>query len=298
MVTDNEEAKVIYERLDAAFRETVTEVTNLRADLGQAEKDAEENRTNWRNWYEDLSEGVDESRSSIQLWGHLCDMLSRTYVASHIPGMAVKDAEIAEAAKNKKLLLEEETECAQLRKSMTENNPLNINLQSAFRKTIDELTQLRSKVAESPSNQTDGCRDNDNAGRSSSGSPTDHYRPRHNENTEATDQRPFKHSPFTGRTDGPNITSKGGGASITENTSSPNDTDDKILSRPLWKQSAQFCVTRCRSTGLLLKMSLVVKGTTLKEMSGRNHSEGARVLSTDKRFYREYTLRSIEPMVQ
>ena len=49
MSTDNEEARVMYERLDAASRGTVTEVTNLRADLGQAEKDAEENETHWRN---------------------------------------------------------------------------------------------------------------------------------------------------------------------------------------------------------------------------------------------------------
>ena len=134
MDTYNEEAKVKYEQLDAEFRGSVTEISNLRADLGRAEKDAEENETGWWDWYEDLSEGVDKCRSGIHLWGHLCDKLSRTHVASHIPGMAVANAEIAEAAKNKRLLLEEETECAQLRESMTETNQININLRSAFRK--------------------------------------------------------------------------------------------------------------------------------------------------------------------
>ena len=124
-------------------------------------------------------------------------MLSRTHVASHIPGMAVANAETAEAANNKKLLLEEETECAQLRESMTETNQININLQSASRRTNDELNHLRSKFAESPYNKIDGSRTNDNAGRSSPGSSTDNHRPRHDENTESTDRRPSKHRPFT-----------------------------------------------------------------------------------------------------
>ena len=101
MDTDNEKAKVNYEHLNAEFRGSVTEISNLRADLRRAEKDAEENETGWRDWYEDLSEGVDQCRSGIHLWGHLCDKLSRTHVASHIPGMTVTNAEIAEAAKTK-----------------------------------------------------------------------------------------------------------------------------------------------------------------------------------------------------
>ena len=183
--------------------------------------------------------------------------------------MAVTNAEIAEAAKNKRLLLEEETECAQLRESMTETNQIIINLQSALRRTNDDLTHLRSKITESPSNKTDRHRDSDNAGRSSPGSSTDHHRPRHDENTESTDRRPSKHRPFTEYAhvqwtdENENQMAHQEWFGATTNTQHGSTGD-----YPPWKQKAPYCMTRCRSTGLMVKMALVVNKTSLEEMNG------------------------------
>lgn len=112
-VTKEREMETEYKRADVALCGAIADVTKLRADLSQAEKEALVTEEEWRNWYEDLEEGINESRSSTKIWGRLCDKMSRTYVASQVPGSAITDAEMAEATKVK---VQEESEGEKLQK--------------------------------------------------------------------------------------------------------------------------------------------------------------------------------------
>ena len=110
------------QQIDKVMGGAVADVIKVRADLDHAEKEAQENDDGWTNWYEELSEGIDESRSSTRLGGHLCQMTSRKYIASQVPGSVLTDSKMAESMRNKECLREEQRECTQAKEEMNKAN--------------------------------------------------------------------------------------------------------------------------------------------------------------------------------